>query len=130
MPGGNADAVELRVLENVANDHRRGRKQAEQLVQNLFDGRETFHMRGGDRTVAGDLLHFRQHARFPLRGLRNQIERPGEREGRGVVSGHQEGDDVVDDVFVRHALAGAGIRSARHPREQVLAADAHPFGAP
>ncbi len=69
------------------------------------------------------------HPGFPFGALRDEVERPGEGEGGGVVAGHQEGDDVVDEILVGHGLPRLGIGSARQLGEEVVAAGAGAAGS-
>src|SRR6266849_7493927 len=84
--GGNRDAVELDVLDYIANDNRRGREQAKRLVQDLLNRAEMLDMGGSNAIASNHLLYFLEHPRFPFRTLRDQIKLPGQRECRCIVA--------------------------------------------
>ena len=71
--------------------------------------------------LAGDVAHLAPDALLPLGRTGDQIERPGERLGRRLVAGGEEGDEIVDELLVRHRLAGVGIAGGGEPRQQIVA---------
>ena len=76
-------------------------------------------------TTASDLG---QHALLPLRRAGEQIERPGQRLGGGLVAGGEEGHEVVDELLFRHRLPGLGVlrRASRASRSS----PSRPVGTP
>ena len=81
-----------------------------------------------DGVRADNRVDLGQDALLPLRRAGEQIERPGQRLGGGLVAGGEEGQEIVDELLFRHRRAGLGVLRTRQPGQQVVALQAG--GAP
>ena len=71
--------------------------------------------------IAGDARYLLAQLFLPLREQRQQIERPSQSLRGGLMSGDQEGDDIVHDQPIGHRLAAGGIARADEPLQQFVA---------
>ena len=81
-------------------------------------------MRGRERLAPDNVAHLGEHALLPLRRAGEQIERPGQGLGGGLVAGGEEGQQIVDQLLFRHRRPGLGVLRQRQARQQVVAAEA------
>ena len=73
-----------------------------------------------DRSGSGYVLDFLEHSRFPFRGSRNQIKRPRQGKGQGLVARHQKRDNIVNQLFIAHTPAGFDIGRPQQPDEEII----------
>ena len=101
--------------------HRRRRIEAHRLLEHRVEQGKLADVLAPDSAIAGDARYLLAQLLLPLREQRQQIERPGQSLRGGLMSGNQEGDDIVDDQPIGHRLAAGGIARADEPLQQVVA---------
>ena len=120
-PGLHLHGAEVHVTRGRAREERTGGEQPQRLVQHLLVKGEPIQRLGRHGPVAEHLLHFRQEAGLHLWRVRDQVQRPGERDGRRLVARADEGHDVVDQLPVAEAAPAFGV-ARRHQCAQEIAA--------
>jgi hypothetical protein len=106
-PGGDLVPVELDRARRHAGDGRERRVQAERLVDDTVERAGPSELVIAESLVASSAA-FVAHAGLPLGMARELVHQRAERAGGGVVGGHHQEDQVIDD------LRGRG--NARPPR--------------
>src|SRR5665648_213928 len=119
--GLNVLAGQFDILCGVARHQGQRRKEPQRLLQHLLHGYQLVNVLTGYGAGGHDLPDFLQHAGFPFRRARRQIERPGQRHGDSMVAGQQERQKIVDELLVRHRLAGLRVDRAEQPGKEVVA---------
>ena len=120
LAGADVAVVDLVIVEHVARQHPHRRVEPHRLVEHLLD---IGH--GGE--VAARCGTLAQHAACLFAGallcggiVGQQVERPGDRQRRGLVAGDDEELHVVQQVLRRHGAPGLRILGAQHVVEQVV----------
>ena len=110
------------VLRGEARHDGRRRIEAHGLLQHRARDGQPLEVLGADRAAAPTTAPISaSDALLPLRRAGEEIERPGQRLGGGLVAGGEEGHEIVDELLLRHRLAGLGVLRARQARQQVVA---------
>ena len=120
-PAGMTVPADLVGLDGVAHQGEDRRVEPHRLVDHLSRVAEVRDIRGGGRPARQDLFDFLPHPPLDLRVAREQVEGPGERDGRRLVAGADEGDDLVAQLDVAEGLAGFLVAGQHEHGEQVAA---------
>ena len=107
------------LADRLAREIGGGRIEPHRLLEHGSRHRQTF----GRVAVVGGVemrVDLGLDAVAPVRRLRQQIERPGQRVGGGLVAGADEGDDVGAHVLFRQAAPGLRVGGAQQQRQQIF----------
>ena len=100
---GRDDVPASRKVRHDAPPHGpRGRIEPERFGEHLAREWQHGQVGGGGQPIAQYLLELLVEAFLHLGVLRQQIERPGQGDGRGFVAGKEQGRGLVADLLVRH----------------------------
>ena len=115
-----APAGELEVAARHSRHHRHGRVEAHRLLEHHPRDLQRLQVPRRHRTRAAHLPHLGADPLLPLRRTGCEIERPGQRLRRRLMAGEQEGQQIVDELVVRHRLAGLRIARGEQPAQEIL----------
>ncbi|MPL73778.1 hypothetical protein SDC9_19584 [bioreactor metagenome] len=104
----------------LAHEHRHRRVEPQRLAKHRAAELQPVQDRERRRFGTEDGLRLGRDAVLPVGGLGEQIERPGERRGRGLVPGEEEDRHLIDHLGCSKARAGHRVGGGHDLRRQIV----------
>ncbi len=126
---GNSHATDFVVVDGNSIDHPERRIDPHGLFQYLRGQLQTLQPVKVDRPIAEGLRYLLPNLADVFRVSREQVERPSQRSGRGFVARNQQLENLGQDLFVVHLLAGVAVRRLQHELKHIAVVAAMLYSA-